>query len=253
MAKASPTPPTLTIDQLLVSRETTERVSQYLTSRLREHINTLYPILAPKRVFGKHVGSREPVARADETYQQLTEKFKEVCGKPFDLRSDLDEEALSAVEHGIDVQPWEYSHTIGEKVLTITSPFRWVLTFKSDYSLKEMRTLLAIKGGDRRVASVRHFVVNALAMQLVIARVPGATQLLEDLRYKVATEVPQNLGKLPVVTIDSGLTSLLPPDDLILSATRFSGVPAFIELIQESAVEQLSDPFRSRISSLLAI
>ena len=249
MAKVSPT---LTIDQLLVSRETTERVSQYLTARLREHINTLYPILAPRRILGKYVGSREPVARAEENYQQLTEKFKAVCGKPFDLRSELDDEALSAVEHGIDVQPWEYSHTIGDKVLTITSPFRWVLTFKSDYSLKEMRNMLAAKSDDRRAASIRHFVVNALAMQLVISRVAGATQLLEDLRYKIASEIPQDLGKLPMVTIDSGLTSQRPPDELILSATRFSGVPAFIELIDESALDKLTDPYRSRIAALLA-
>ena len=244
-------PPALTIDQLLVLRETTERVSQYLTTRLREHLDTLYPILAPRRVFGKYVGSREPVARADEAYQQLTEKYKTVCGKPFDLRAELDEEALSAVEHGIDVQPCEYSHVIGDKVVTITSPFRWVLTFKSDYSLKEMRSLLA-KAGDRRTPSIRHFVVNALAMQLVIARVPGATPLLEDLRYRLGSEVPQDLGKLPMVTIDSGLTSVRPSDELILSATRFSGVPAFIELINADAVGQLSDPFRSRIESVIA-
>lgn len=251
MAKASPgSSPALTIDQLLALRETTERVSQYLTARLREHINTLYPILAPKRLFGKYVGSREPVARADEAYQQLTEKFKAVCGKPFDLRAELDEEALSAVEHGIDVQPWEYSHAIGDKVVTITNPFRWILTFKSDYSLKEMRSLIASKA-EKRGQSVRHFVVNAIAMQLVLTRVPGATQILEDLRYKVASEVPQELGKLPMVTIDSGLTALRPPDELILSATRFSGVPAFIELIEEQAVEQLTDPFRSKITTLL--
>lgn len=245
MAQAS-----LTIDQLLALRETTERVSQYLTTRLREHIATLYPLLAPKRVFGKHVGSREPVARADEAYQQLAEKFKAVCGKPFDLRADLDEEALSALEHGIDVQPWEYPHTIGDKVVTITSPFRWVLTFKSDYSLKEMRSLLS-KPGDRRTASLRHFVVNALAMQLVLTRLPGATQLLEDLRYRLGSEVPADLGKLSMVTIDAGLTSLRPSDDLILSAIRFSGVPAFIELIEEEAIAQVSDPFRQKIASLL--
>lgn len=251
MAKASPATPPLTIDQLLATRETTERVSQYLTTRLREHINTLYPILAPKRIFGKYVGSRDPVARADEAYQQLTEKFKAVCGKPFDLRAELDDEALSAVEHGIDVQPWEYTHMIGDKAVTITTPFRWILTFKSDYSLKEMRSLIASKA-DRRAPSVRHFVVNAIAMQLVLARVPGATQILEDLRYKIASEIPQELGKLPMVTIDSGLTSARPPDELILSATRFSGVPAFIELIEAQAVEQLADPFRAKISALLA-
>lgn len=244
--------PELTFDQLPAVRETTERVSQYLTGRLREHLATLNPVFAPRRVFGKYVGSRDTVARADEAYQQLATRFKEVCGKPFDLRQDLDDEALAAVEYGIDVQPWEYSHTIGDKVVTITSPFRWALTFKSDYSLKEMRSLLANKTGDRRITAIRHFVVNALAMPIVLARVPGANQLLEDLRYKLTNEVPQDFGKLPLVVIDSGLASVRPCDELILGATRFSGVPAFIELIEEFAVRDLKDPFRGKISALLS-
>ena len=58
--------PALTFEQLPQLREKTERLSPFLCGRLKTHLNTLYPILAPKRVFGKYLGSKEPISRADE-------------------------------------------------------------------------------------------------------------------------------------------------------------------------------------------
>ena len=40
-------------------------------------------------------------------------------------------------------------------------------------------------------------------------------------------------------------------DELIQTATRFSAVPAFIELIDQEAVRNLRDPLRERIQSVL--
>src|SRR5579864_7003110 len=158
---------TLTFEQLAQLREKTERLSRFLSERLKSHLNTLYPVLAPRRVFGKYLGAKEVIARADDSYTQLVEKYREVSGSPFELRSDLDEEALSAMENGIEVYPWEYTRQAGDKTITISSPFRWVVTYRSDYSLSEMRRLIASKS-ERRRQAVRHFLVNALASQIVI-------------------------------------------------------------------------------------
>jgi len=243
-------PPALTFDQLAELREKTERLSQFLSERLKNHLATLYPILAPKRVFGKYLGFKETIGRADEAYHQLTEKYREAAGSPFDLRSDLDDEALSAMEHGIEAYPWEYALQAGDKTVTISSPVRWVVTYRSDYSLAEMRRLGATKG-DRRKAALRHFVVNAIATQIVFAHNPGTVQLLEDLRYDVRVEVGPGLGKLPLLTISSRISSFRPPDELILSAIRLSGVPAFIELVDPEAVRQVEDPLRQQIEKIL--
>ena len=62
---------TVTIEQLADLREKTERLSQFLSQRLRNHLTTLYPILAPRRTFGKYVGFKEVIPRADEAYTQL--------------------------------------------------------------------------------------------------------------------------------------------------------------------------------------
>ena len=154
------------------------------------------------------------------------------------------------MENGIEVYPWEYTRQAGDKTITISSPVRWVITYRSDYSLSEMRRLIASKG-ERRRQAVRHFLVNALASQIVISQNPDTVQLLADLRYDVRVEAGPGLGKLPLLTISSRISSFRPPDDLILSAIRLSGVSAFIELVDTDAIRQLEDPLRQQMEKIL--
>jgi hypothetical protein len=158
------------------------------------------------------------------------------------------------MEQGVEIYPWEYRHEIQtgqeRKALTIASPNRWVLTYKSEYSLAQVRALMASKE-ERRNAPLRHFVVNAAALQVVLARVPGLQQLLEDLRYVVRVETDPLLGKLPLLTVASVVPSYRPDDDIIIAATRFSGVPSFIELIDEERARALEDPFRAELAAVL--
>jgi len=240
----------VTLDNLVELREKSEKLSQFLAGRLKTHLDTLYPLLAPKRIFGKHIGAKENVPRADEAYTQLADKYRESAGAPFELRSDLDEPALSAMEHGIEIYPWEYTHEVGGKEITITSPVRWVVTYRSDYTLAQLRALVSTKG-ERKPLPLRQFVANAVAMQVVLARTPGMTGLLQDLAYDVRVESGPGLGKLPLVTVGCPIPSFRPPDDLILAATRFSGVPAFFELVDTEAALALENPLRSRIQAIL--
>jgi hypothetical protein len=46
------------------------------------------------------------------------------------------------------------------------------------------------------------------------------------------------------------VTSQRPSDELLLMATRFSGVPAFIELIDLGDNQTFDDPLRSKFESL---
>jgi hypothetical protein len=75
--------------------------------------------------------------------------------------------------------------------------------------------------------------------------------ILESVGFQVKTETTKTTGDLPLVTIQSNLRSSLPPDDLLLKAARFSGVPAFIELIDSAAIEDYEDPFSQRLHALL--
>ena len=93
--------------------------------------------------------------------------------------------------------------------------------------------------------------VNSLVMQVVLARTPGLVELFKDLRFDLRTEYFPDMGKLPFLVVTSLLPSFRPADDLILAATEFSGVSAFIELIDPEAVLTLQDPLRNAIDALL--
>jgi hypothetical protein len=245
---------TLTFEELADLRDKTEAISQFLQKQLKTYLETLRPLLAPRRLYGKYTGVKEDVVGADRAFAQLREQYAGVCGKPFALPPELDDAPLSNIDNRIDLYPWEYTHQAKSeretKPLTITSPVRWVLTYSSEYSLSQLLQTLAGKE-QRRSEAVRQFVVNALVLHAMLGKFPGITQLLTDLRYEIRTEKFPALGELPLVTIRSCLSSFRPADGLILAATRFSGVPAFIELIDVEAVHSLPDPLRLRIEDIL--
>src|SRR5439155_21957258 len=105
--------------------------------------------------------------------------------------------------------------------------------------------------GERRVEHSRPSVVTTLVTQLAISHAAGLGALLTDLRYQIQTEYAPDLPKLPLTTITFGLPSFRPPDDLILAATGFSGIPAFIELIDTDAASRLQDPLKTRLQELI--
>ena len=132
----------------------------------------------------------------------------------------------------------------------MTSPVRWVMSFTSAYTLSQVKQALAAKG-ERRPEHIRQFVVNALVMQLIITHTPGLASLFADLRYQLQSDSSPDLPKLPLITITSGLPSFRPTDDLILSATNFSGIAAFIQLFDVDALPAMTDPLKARIEELL--
>jgi hypothetical protein len=246
----------LRIEQLADLRGKTEAVSGLVFNQLREHLETIRPLLAPRRLLGDYVRSpiKEEVIGADAVVRRLQEKYKEVCGKPFALTPDLDEAALAMMESRIELYPWEYTCEAKSeresKTVTITSPVRWALTYTSGYTLSQLRQALVGKV-ERRQEDVRQFLVNALVMQYVLAKFPGITRLLKDLRYDVKIDTCSGLGELPLVTITSVLPSFRPKDDTLLAATALSGVPAFVELIDFGAVSKMESRLKMQIEEKL--
>lgn len=245
---------TLTFEQLANLREKTETIAQFLKDRLKGHLETLRPAFAPRRMLGKYTGTREGVAGEDKAFAQLQTQYQEVCRNPFALPPELNQDILANIDNQIDVYPWEYSYEAKgakeTKTLTMNSPVRWVLTYSSGYTLAQVRQ--AVSGlQDRQSDYVRQFVVNALVMRAMFDRYPGIPQLLTDLRYEVRIEKCPGLGELPFVTVGACIPSFRPADDLILTATQFSGVPAFIELINVDTIPVLQDPLKLHIERML--
>ena len=190
----------LTFEQLVELRAKTEVISQFLSKRLKAHMETLRLLFAPRRLLGKYVGVKEDVVGADKAFVQLQELYRGVCGKPFALSAELDDGPLKLLDNRLELYPWEYTHQAKSeretKAVTITSPVRWVLTYSAGYTLSQV--LQAVIGKEQRQAdALRQFVVNALVMHLVLAKYPGIAQLLTDLRYQVGIDKSPSLGELP--------------------------------------------------------
>jgi hypothetical protein len=253
MAIAPPSGKNLSIEQVADLRQKTDAVSQLLHRRLSGHLETLRLLFSPRWLLGKHTrtGARDDIPNADRNFEALGEIYARHYGRPFLLPKDLPEGPLS-IDGCVDLYPWEYSIKIGPdaKEITMTSPVRWVANYRSGYTLSGLRRSLKARETLRH-DDAQEFVLNAIALRLLLEKNEGLVKLLTDLRYEVTIEPCNGLGELPFVSIAAPLPSFKPEDDLILSATQFSGVPAFIELLDMEAAAGLKDPLHGRIEKIL--
>jgi hypothetical protein len=240
----------LSLSELPDLRRKTEAVSRFLREQIAAHLETLRPLFAPERILGKHAGGKLEVNGSDRALVELEKSYRPFSRKPYDLPETLDESWLSLVGNALDLHAWEYNHPVQGKPITLTSPVRWVVNYRTNYTLAQVKDVLDGKQA-ARPEFLRQFVVNALVLQLVLSRNPGLMQLFGDLRYELQTEQPADLKGLPVLTITSCLASFRPADDLISAATAFSGVPAFIELIDLDAVKSPRDGLKDKLDGLL--
>jgi hypothetical protein len=240
----------VTLEALPDLRRKTENVSRFLHQQITAHLETLRPLFAPERVLGKQAGGKTEVPGAERAIAELQQNYKPFARKPYDLPETLETSWLSLVGSALELYPWEYAHTAQGKPVSMTSPVRWAANYRSNYTLAQVKAVLNGKE-TVRPEYLRQFVVNALVLQLVLNRNPGLVQLFQDLRYEIKTEALPELKGLPIVTITSTLQSFRPADDLIAAATAFSGVPAFIELLNAEAIRESVDPLQSKLEPLL--
>ena len=248
MSDDSPT--ALTLTELPDLRRKTEAVSRFLRDQIAAHLETLRPLFAPERILGKHAGGKVEVAGGDRSFNELQQSYKAFTRKPYDLPETLDPNWLTLVGNALELHPWEYVHQAQGKPITMTSPVRWVINYKTNYNLAQVKSVVDGKES-ARPDHLRQFVLNALVLQLVLKHTPGLTQLFQDLRYELKTEALSEFKGLPIMTLTSCLTSFRPADDLLSAATAFSGVPAFIELLNLNAAVTPKDALKDRLEGLL--
>ena len=242
----------MTLQELPEIRRKTEAIAKLLHEQLKQHLETLRPVFSPERVFGKHVGGKVDVPGSERALLELQQAYRDFSAKPYDLPVEFDPQWLTLVGNKLELHSWDYQHEAKagseSKPVTMTSPLRWILSYGSNYSVSQARNVLQARE-QRRPENLRQFVVNALVLHIVVSRFPGLTQLFSDLRYELGAASSTELGKLPLITLTSCLTSFRPSDDLILAATAFSGVPAFIELINLDEIRNPRDTLKERVEA----
>ena len=185
MSESHPSP--LTLQELPELRRKTEAISQLLRHQIVGHFETLRPLLAPERIFGKLAGGKTEVPGSDlaleelqQNYRQFTQQTVRSPGRFQYQLADARRQRAGAARLGI------CPHIQG-KSITMSSPVRWVVNYRSNLDLAHVKNILTGKETPR-LDYLRQFVVNALVFQILLARTPGLAPLFADLRYELKTE-----------------------------------------------------------------
>lgn len=244
------------ITQLLKLRKLTRVIADHLTRELRAHLSTLAPLLNPKNVFGEHIRGGPKVAgqTATQAFDDLQSLYQAVHHtKPFNLRSRFDT-PLSLLSASPDIQPTTYQYTANDedsgstKTITITSPLKWTLSFEG-FGVSRLSELLST-AGDTVGPKLQECVLHNLLLYVTLEKRSGLRNLLQALRFSVATERLPEFGELPLVMISAPLPTMRPPDRVIIESTEISGTTQFEEVVDSGAIADLEDPIKKKLAEL---
>lgn len=243
----------ITTQRLLVLRKLTRAIADHLRTQLKEYLATLTPLLRPTHVLGEYVqgSSKATVKGADRAFKELQNLYETIAPKkPFEIHGGL-QAPIEILSSTPEILPVEYAHVArsesDSKTVTVTSPFRWILTY-AGFGVPKLRELME----NRRAASreIAEFLLHFLVLKTVISHQTGLMNILGDLRFPVAWETAPGLGDLPLTTISCSISSFLPPDPVIIESTEISGVAVFEEIVRLEDIGRTEDPFRQRLAAL---
>jgi hypothetical protein len=240
--------------KLLVLRKLTRAVADFLRGQVRDYLATLAHLLRPRNVLGEFIEGygRDSVPGATKAFKELQTIFEGIApAKPFNLEKEL-KPPIEIVSSALETAPLDYVHLARKdkdtKPVTITCPFVWVLSY-SGYGPRRLREVLAdrIRAGDH----VKEYVVHALVMHLMLSRQTGVTRVMHDLRFPITSARRDLFHGLPVPYISAAISTVRPPDDVIIENTEVSGMDAFEEVINVEQIPRLRDPLKERLMELM--
>lgn len=236
-------------------RQATEKISEVLNKRLRDHLSVVQSLFIPRRLMGTYIKStsNDEVPGSEKVFAELAEMYAAVCEQPFGLPKKLSA-PLPPISNKIDGTSYQYSLNTGsgtEKITKITCPTRWILSYQSKTSLGRVRKMLAGDDETPQPDEIRQTIIDHLVMVLFLKRFPALRQLLEDLRYTVEVMHLADLGGLPVIILQAPVVSFLPPDDFINNVTMMSGIQEFKELVDLEALNNIPDPLQDVLKSAI--
>jgi hypothetical protein len=242
------------IPRLLELRKLTRSLSEQLESELKRHLTTLAPLFSPLPIFGDHVrgGSRAPIKGAEKAFQELRSRYGKVAAaKPFALSGDIEApiDLFSATPLLTPVQyPYQAKEEGKTTTVTVTSPLKWVLSYP-DAGPRAVHDLL--RGNRNQVKDeLRHCLLQNLALELILEKQTGLLNILKSLRFSVNAIRIESLGNLPIIQISCPISTLLPPDSIIIQNTEISGVPSFEEVIDVDDIRKMQDPFKQTVLTI---
>jgi len=240
--------------KLLVLRKLTRAIADHLRAQVREYLGTLSHLLRPRNVLGQFIqgGEKDNVPGADKAFKELQQMYATVAGnKPFNLAPELTS-PIEIVSSALETSPVEYAHTAksdkDSKSVAMTCPFIWVLSY-AGFAPRRLRELFAdrTRTGDQ----IQEFIIHALVMHLMISRMTSVTRMMNALHFPITSVRRDEFYGLPIPYVNSTVTTVRPPDAVIIESTEIAGTDAFEEVINLDEVTQLRDPFKERLIQIV--
>lgn len=240
-------------DEFLQLRQATEKIAQVLTKRLKSHLDVLKPLFIPRKLFGTYIktSNMEEVIGSDKAFAELQERYSAICDQPFGLPKKL-QRPLPPISNQLEAFPFQYTlicEGSNEKKIRVTSPAKWIVSYRTECPLNRLGAMLSGEES-RQPDDMKQSLIDHLSLVLFLEHFQTLKLLIEDLRYQLEIIQLPDFGGLPVVLLKAPLFTFLPPDDFIVQVTQFSGIPAFQEIIDLEALQNISDPLKV---SLLAL
>ena len=236
--------------RLLELRGLTTAVSEIMEARLRAALATLAPLIQPRAVLGGFTrGGDDNVKGADKAFAELREIYLGLAGtKQYNLPKTLEPPiGIAAATPAIVRTEYAYDATVdgATQRLTVTSPLRWVLTY-GEYSPKHLRDLLA-QQSDAVGHELQTTVLQFALVHVVMARQTGVVDILAELGFPLSTERNPEFGDLPITCIGAPVSSMRPPDDVMVQSAKLSGSPAFEEVARIADIVGMAAPMREQL------
>ena len=242
------------LQELRTLRKLTHAVANALRSELKEHLGTVALLLRPRTVLGDYVDSsvKGEVKGSDIAFRDLRARYEAVAGgRPYGLPKELNP-PLEIVSTTPELTPLEYPYfaKAGDesKTITVAQPLKWILSYAGLVPIR-LRDLLSAKIPD--ASQVKELLVHTLVLDTVITKQPGLVSVFEALRFPFEVEKLPGLGELPVTCITSSVTTVRPPDEVIIESTEISGLNAFEEVVNVDDIREMKDPFRESLFEVI--
>lgn len=240
--------------RLLIFRKLTRAVADLLRGQMKEHLSTLAPLFRPKIVLGDYIegSAKEAVTGADKAFRELQSLYDSVsAAKPFNLSKEL-RPPIQISSSALDITPMEYTYTAkterDSKTVTITSPLKWALNY-SGFTPDRFKDLIADR--NRSTAELQRYILHYLVMHAVVSQQTGVAQILDALNFRLSSEQVPEFGGLPVTYISSSVSTIRPPDDVIIENTEISGMNAFEEVVNVDDIASMPHALKDRLIQLV--
>jgi len=236
--------------RLLALRKATRSIADLLRSEMKEYLSTLAPLFSPRSVLGNYAerGTYEAASIGEKAFRELQELYQKIAqSKQYQLPSEL-KTPLEVINTQLEMTPVEYAHVVANdgasKSITVTSPLKWALTYRG-FGLSRFREILQHR--DRTSDEVQQFVLHYLMMNTVVTKQPGLARILEGLHFPLSVEYLTEFGEVPLTYISSSISTVRPPDGVLLESSEVSGMDAFEEIVQLEDIPRLRDHLKEQL------